>query len=279
MNKVSLENSFVLAMDHLTHKNSTHPSSFSVGYISFQPQNKTSLNDSVAVWVEIMRTFQKIIYNIADYRLGNDSRRGQIAEDIRSNHHLIIDKIDSSHFAVFFSTEQAQMSLLSSGSPVDLMITLLRQIKAMDNGLDLLYLYNQRVFNSVKYFFTLLDHHFTAFELSGEKGIHSIHFSVQEISEARQKFRWHISDFEESPLTLRGNLVGINHLEQNILIQTNVDLKTFYIVDPSFEKAQLLTNRYYRIHGRKNIYRLSTGRQILKYHINRLSDLHILDTK
>lgn len=251
---------------------------FICGQVIAQP--KTEFSEEVIhwvpIWTELFQLAQKIIYNIADYQLGNDSRRGQIAFDVQENHKLLIIEANADDFSVHLGSPHTQMSLLASSSPVHLLIELLSQMKQMENGLDLLYLYNQRTFNSVKQLFSLLDQHFDQLTIKGEKSIRSVSFSRDEIVSVRKKLRYRISDFEDTPLVIRGKIIGVHHPKQQIYVETNTDQRTFYIVDPHFRQSQLLTNTEYRIFGHKLIYRLSGGQNILKYSINRLSDLQVI---
>lgn len=271
----NISKNFHLAVEKYRHFQDLEKSHFSLGSVRFQPVDFDPEfdNEDGLPWYDIFVKIQQVVNNISDYLEGHDTRRGQIARHIRKNNELLIDNFDTDVFTIHYGGNQSQLSLLPSQNPVEILLVLFQQIKDAENGLDILYLYNQRVFNSVKALLNYFENYFDLIHFQGEKGIREIKMDRQSIENARAKFRYQIHGFEESPLVIRGKLVGLDHSHHILTVQTSADLRNFYVIDPEFKMASFATNQHYRIHSNKIIYRLSNGNEVLKYSVNRLSDI------
>ncbi|WP_018658853.1 hypothetical protein [Allofustis seminis] len=233
-------------------------------------------NDSIEILKKTLQLVQRVTQNIADFLEGNDSKRGKIAQSIRQENKYYIKAIHTHLLKIIVGNPMEQISLLESTNPMELLIDLLQFLHRSENGKDVLYSYNLRIFNSIKRLLSHLIHHYQTIEFAADLDYQKISFTQEQLQHERNKLRFQVKDYEELETIFRGKIIAVHHQKKALEIMTDAGLKILYIVPPAFKTLPITTQKEVRVRAQRIFYRLSNNEEVTVYTVLALHDLKYL---
>lgn len=236
----------------------------------------TATNLSENELVHTLKLVQRVIENTSDFLQGNDSKRGQIAQQIRRNSRFYLIHIERDTLKLELGSFTKQTSLLEQPHSLELFIDLFEHLKHIKNGHDFLYLYNLRIFNAVKLLLSDLMTHYDKIFWQTEMGHRQLILNQSELVQLRSKLRFQVKYYEEQPLTFRGKIIGVNHQTKTLTLQTEIGTRSVYVIDPYFKNLALTTQKNVRLNTQKIVYQLSNDEEVTLYTLLSVNAIHKL---